>query len=586
MGRGAAEGQGGIAADTYTRERTLGRGFLAGMMWGALVGVISIALASQLTDRREVASAPRAALPAADEVAMEVVDSVEPEPEAAPEPEPEAPADAVEVGDAASGEGAAPPAPEATTEITIEPDPAVLAAPPVAPAEPVAPAGSPVVAMERDVPASGPVPDRAAGAPAAPTAAEQPTPAPQVAPPPQVSAPSAPTRAADPPVSGTSAGDVVVRAAPDAAVRQMAPQAVLPGVAAPPPSVPAEDVRTPLAPTAMAETEVPAAPPAAPRGAASVPVPARPLADTPPSMAQADPATRPAAPSAGIAAAPEVPEAPAVRVPAPGFQGAEGVRVNRLPTIGGAEPAPGATAEAIEAEAGPDDAGPDAGSGATQPAMLRHAVAFDTPADQPLIAVILMHGGAAAPGEQTGANLPIPVSFAVNAGTAGAREIAAAYRAAGREVLLVPTLPPGATPSDVEVALSVNFDTIPEAVALMDAPEGGFQSEREAVAQVVAAVTATGHGLVTFPRGLNTAQQLADRAGVPARSVFRVLEDGNGDAVLRTLDQAAFRARQEGVVILVGQAEPATVAALRRWVEANPNRQVAFAPVSAALTAE
>jgi uncharacterized protein len=106
----------------------------------------------------------------------------------------------------------------------------------------------------------------------------------------------------------------------------------------------------------------------------------------------------------------------------------------------------------------------------------------------------------------------VPVSFAVDAGLVEAGTIADAYRAAGREILIVPTLPPGAAATDVEVALQVNLDVIPEAVALMDLPEGGFQAEREAVAQVVSAASATGHGLVTFPRGLNMAQQMAERA--------------------------------------------------------------------------
>jgi uncharacterized protein len=270
---------------------------------------------------------------------------------------------------------------------------------------------------------------------------------------------------------------------------------------------------------------------------------------------------------------------PAARAPEPGFRSAAGVRVNRLPTIGGDVPA-------TEAEPAAEAPAPEDDRDAPLPALVRHAVPFESPADQPLIVVILVHDTAAAPGAATGLDLPVAVSFAVDAGIEGARAIAAAYRAGGREVLIVPTLPPGATPSDVKVALGVNLDMIPEAVALMDAPAGGFQSEREAVAQVVAAAAATGHGLVTFPRGLNTAQQLAERAGVPARTVFRLLDANDTDAALRVLDQAAFRARQEGGVILVGQAEPATVAALRRWVEANPNRQVAFAPVSAALTGE
>jgi uncharacterized protein len=201
------------------------------------------------------------------------------------------------------------------------------------------------------------------------------------------------------------------------------------------------------------------------------------------------------------------------------------------------------------------------------------------------VAIVLLHDAPGLPDGGTGRDLDVPVSFAVDAGLLEAGRIADADRAAGREIVLVPTLPPGAAPADVEVALEVNFDVIPEAVALMDLPDGGFQAERQAVAQVVAAISATGHGLVTFPRGLNMAQQMADRAGVPARPVFRMLEAGDTDAALRTLDQAAFRARQEGTIILVGQAEPATVEAIRRWAEANRAGDVLFAPISAALTA-
>ncbi len=588
MGQGAARGQGGIAADTYTRERTLGRGLLAGTAWGALVGVISIALASQLTDRRDLASAPRGVVPAGDEISTEVVASVAPEPEAGPEPrpEPEPGPDPVPEPEPASEPEAAPTPVVVDAEVApaeAAPETPTAPAPPAAPAgaspDPVPPAASSAGVAGREAPVAAPVPEPGVRRPAAPASAEALSPAPAVAPPPQVAAPGA-----------AGARDTVAAVALDPVRRPVAPQAALPGVAPPPPTVPADGVRAPEAPATSVAAGVPAALDTTLRGAPAGAGPATPRPDAPPSAVQRapvappSPAEPPVAPPVEpeVAIASEGDDAPGARAPTPGFQGAAGVRVNRLPTVGGAgsEPAPVAEADVPEID-------PSTEPDAPQPALVRHSVPFDNPGDDPLIAVILVHGGSEGPGPDAaaGLELPLAVSFAVDAGAERAREIAAAYRAAGREVLLVPTLPPGAAPSDVEVALSVNFDTIPEAVALMDTAEGGFQSERDALAQVVAAVSATGHGLITFPRGLNTAQQLADRAGVPARTVFRVLEDGNPDAVLRTLDQAAFRARQEGVVILVGQAEPATVAALSRWVAANPNRQVAFAPVSAALTA-
>jgi polysaccharide deacetylase 2 family uncharacterized protein YibQ len=354
-----------------------------------------------------------------------------------------------------------------------------------------------------------------------------------------------------------------------------------------PPAAIAGAVLVPVAP------EVPEGAAALPRSAEERPAgalaaaapPPVPGSDAPPAGAAAAPMAPPAEPvQAEAPAAPSAPPADAAAardtgIPAPGFAGAEGVRVNRLPTIGADAPAAEDAApepEGETAEAAPD---PDA------PALVRNAIAFENPDLRPVVAVILFHDAPAPPGAGTGRDLPVPVSFAVDAGLVEAGTVAEAYRAAGREILIVPTLPPGAAATDVEVALQVNLDVMPDAVALMDLPEGGFQSEREAVAQVVSAAARTGHGLVTFPRGLNMAQQMADRAGVPARPVFRMLEAGNADAALRTLDQAAFRARQEGAVILVGEAEPATVEAIRRWSEANAGGDVLFAPISAALAA-
>ena len=159
------------------------------------------------------------------------------------------------------------------------------------------------------------------------------------------------------------------------------------------------------------------------------------------------------------------------------------------------------------------------------------------------------------------------------------------YRDAGREVVLIPTLPKLATPQDVEQALRVNFETVPEAVAVMDVSGASFQSDREAVNQVVDIVAASGHGLITFPRGLNTAHQKAGGLGVPTGLIFRQLDsDGrNSGQIQRTLDRAAFRARQDEAVILVGSTDPATLIALVEWFLGNRAESVLLAPISAAL---
>ncbi|MEM9970092.1 MAG: divergent polysaccharide deacetylase family protein, partial [Pseudomonadota bacterium] len=95
----------------------------------------------------------------------------------------------------------------------------------------------------------------------------------------------------------------------------------------------------------------------------------------------------------------------------------------------------------------------------------------------------------------------------------------------------------------------------------------------------------TGHGLITFPRGLNTAFQSAEREGVPAGLVFRDI-DGTGqsaDQIARALDRAAFRARPEEAIILVGRTTAETISALTEWSQGSRGQSVTLAPISVAL---
>jgi len=49
------------------------------------------------------------------------------------------------------------------------------------------------------------------------------------------------------------------------------------------------------------------------------------------------------------------------------------------------------------------------------------------------------------------------------------------------------------------------------------------------------------------------------------------------------MDQAAFKARQESGVVLLGRVRPDTISALNLWGNANRAGQVAMAPVTAVL---
>jgi polysaccharide deacetylase 2 family uncharacterized protein YibQ len=289
------------------------------------------------------------------------------------------------------------------------------------------------------------------------------------------------------------------------------------------------------------------------------------------------------APQAAVPAAPPAPAAtpaePASEEPAPQ------VRVNRLPTLGAETEAPAAEdvpEEAVQAPEEPSDAMP-------VPPIDRFGATFESEEGKPLMAVLLMDDGADLSAPEIGIDalraLPYPVSFAVDALLPDAADRMAAYRDAGFEVLAMVDLPEGALAEDAEVNLSVALDTLPEVVGVLDGVRTGIQTTPDAGRQVARILSQSGHGLVTQNRGLNTVQKLALRDGVPAAVVFRDFDakDQSGRAIGRFFDQAAFRAAQEGGVIMLGRLRAETIAALVVWALQDRSASVAMAPVSAVL---
>jgi hypothetical protein len=224
---------------------------------------------------------------------------------------------------------------------------------------------------------------------------------------------------------------------------------------------------------------------------------------------------------------------------------------------------------------------------ATGPNALRdHAAPFDATEDRPLMAVILIDDpeGGLAPDMLT--RFTFPVAFALDPLAPDAPARAAAYRAAGFEVvILADILPEGATPADAEVALAAAQALMPQAVAVLDTPDSRIQGDRPILDATVAALAETGHGLVAFPRGLNAAEQSAARADVPAATVFRLLddEDQRATVITRFLARAGFAATSEGAAIVVGRTRPDTVTALFSWALGSRSEAVAIAPLSAVL---
>ncbi len=222
------------------------------------------------------------------------------------------------------------------------------------------------------------------------------------------------------------------------------------------------------------------------------------------------------------------------------------------------------------------------------PPLRKYAVPFSNPENKPLMAIVLIDDGQSPISHEALADFPYPVSYAVDAGWPGATRAAEEYRAAGLEVLAMADLPAGASAADAEVAMQAYLANVPEAVAVMEGTGSGLQSSREATEQLIPILQESGHGLVLFSEGLDTARKLIAREGVPVASVFRDFDakGQNVTVIRRFLDQAAFKAGQEeGGVIMVGRLRAETVSALLLWGLQDRAGSVALAPVSAILQA-
>ncbi|SHG36728.1 divergent polysaccharide deacetylase family protein [Cognatishimia maritima] len=273
-------------------------------------------------------------------------------------------------------------------------------------------------------------------------------------------------------------------------------------------------------------------------------------------------------------------ESPSLLQPVPGLlAGADERRSTRLPTVADAGAEPAESAALQNGEVNGKELHED-------PPLVAYATPYEDVAGKPIMSVVLLDNPAAGVAElKSLADFPLPLSIAVDALSEGAATRSKKLRDAGFEVLALVNLPSGATPSDVSLNLTAQIANVPEAVAIMDGLQGGLQDTREIADQVIDYALSSGHGLVFQPKGLNTSQKLALREGVGTATVFRDF-DGSGQTevvIRRFFDQAAFKARQNEAVLMMGRLESSTIAALASWALQDRANTVTVAPVSALL---
>ncbi|GIT92150.1 hypothetical protein JANAI62_26080 [Jannaschia pagri] len=234
-----------------------------------------------------------------------------------------------------------------------------------------------------------------------------------------------------------------------------------------------------------------------------------------------------------------------------------------------------AAAEAASAEAQPRG-----------PALVVNGEPFENPEGKPLFSIVLIDDPDTGVSRENLLGFSFPVAFAVDPTAPDAAEAVATYRTAGHEVLLMAdALTLGGTAQTAEVSLAGALAAMPEGVAILDRSRGGLAANRSALNALLPPMAEAGLGLVTYGGGLNAGVATARRGGVPAQSIYRVLDDDNQRAtvITRLLDRATFAAAQDGSAIVIGRTAPDTVTALFSWALGSRSQTVAVAPISHTL---
>ena len=219
-------------------------------------------------------------------------------------------------------------------------------------------------------------------------------------------------------------------------------------------------------------------------------------------------------------------------------------------------------------------------------ALLANAARFRNPEELPLLSVVLIDDPDAGVDRESLIGIDFPVTFAVDPSRAGSAEAATAYRQAGHEVIwLADALSPNGTPQDIEVAMTGARMAVPQAIGVLDLSDNGFADNRTALEALLPALSEAGMGFVAYPGGLNSGVTAALRGGIPAATLYRVLDAEGERAVVitRYLDRATFEATSTGTAVVVGRTTPEMIAALYSWRLSNRSDQILPAPLSAVL---
>ena len=207
----------------------------------------------------------------------------------------------------------------------------------------------------------------------------------------------------------------------------------------------------------------------------------------------------------------------------------------------------------------------------------------------PRMSVVLVDDGRLPSAAAVVGAIPFPVTIAIDPSLPEAVRRSAAYRDAGIEILALADLPEGAAPQDGAAALEMAEAALGEHVGLLTRGSVMGSTVAADVSRYVAERLAEeGRGLVALREGLATPMRYAEAADLPAVEIYRDLGEAAQEArvIRRFLDQAAFRARQESGIVVLGRLKAETITALMLWSGSDRAKQVGLVPVSAVLRGE
>lgn len=235
----------------------------------------------------------------------------------------------------------------------------------------------------------------------------------------------------------------------------------------------------------------------------------------------------------------------------------------------------------------PTEQEPQVPTDAPTDALTQFAAPFENTGDLPMISVILQDEGEVEATISQLKNVSFPITIVIDPSRADAAERAQGYRDAGFEVATSLALPVQATAFDAAISLEASTANVPQSVAMIDIDGSG--SDRDIAPLVIETASDAGRGVVFKPSsGLNSGVRLAQGLNVPSIEVYRDLGETQTTArvVNRFLEQAAFEARRQGDVVLVGNMQQEIIDGLILWSESSRSGQVAMAPLSAVLLSE